>query len=108
MTRLNATSIQTRLLLAYIGIILIGFSGLTAIAGGQISAAVRSDYEQRLQHEIVLVAQGVGSALGAYGTDLLTDATIQGITKEFESQVGGKLTLYPMGPHPQPGSNNQP
>src|SRR5438046_280018 len=63
---LTSTSIRVRLLVAYIGIILLGFSGLTVLAGGQITTAVRADYGQRLQNEIRLVAQGLVPSADAY------------------------------------------
>src|SRR5438067_3003878 len=63
---LTSMSIRVRLLVAYIGIILLGFSGLTVLAGGQITTAVRADYGQRLQNEIRLVAQGLVPSADAY------------------------------------------
>ncbi len=94
MKRLLALSIRTRLLVAYFGIILLGFSGLTLIAGRQITTAVRADYEQRLQNEVQLVAQSIGSSLDVNTRTQLDDAQIGSILKELETQAGGKLTLY--------------
>lgn len=93
--RLTATSIRTRLLAAYVGIILLGFAGLTALAGGQINAAVRADYEQRLQNEVRLVAQALSTYLVTTpGAEKPDSSTITAVLEELETQVGGKLTLY--------------
>lgn len=93
---LTSTSIRTRLLVAYVGIILIGFSGLTLFSGGQITAAVRADYEQRLQNEIRLIAQGIAPAYAA-AKGQVDDPQLSAAIKNYEAQIGGQLTLYPMG-----------
>src|SRR6185295_15811340 len=74
---LTAMSIRVRLLVAYIGIILLGFSGLTVLAGGQITTAVRADYGQRLQNEIRLVAQGLVPSADAYNHGQIDDEQLQ-------------------------------
>ena len=89
--QLTATSIRTRLLVAYVGIILIGFAGLTILAGGQITAAVRADYEQRLQYEVRLVAQALSTYKVAGNTD---SATITTALQELSAQSSGTLTLF--------------
>jgi len=86
--------IRTRLLVAYMGIILVGFSGLAVIAGGQITAAVRADYEQRLQNEIRLVARGISSSVDAAHIAQSGDSEVAARLTDFEHQTGGKLTLY--------------
>lgn len=92
--RLKITSIRTRLLLAYIVIILIGFAGLALIAGGQISSAAQVDFKQRLQNEISLIAQGLAPVLDNY-VDGRTDNTgLNATFKEYEAQVNGTLKLY--------------
>jgi signal transduction histidine kinase len=98
--RLLTTSIRTRLLVAYVGIILIGFSGLTVLAGGQITAAVRADYSQRLQYEIRLIAQGTSQSIDAYIRGELTEAELTTIFKAYEMQSGGTLALYSIGESP--------
>lgn len=100
--RLTTTSIRTRLLVAYVGIILIGFSGLTVLAGGQITAAVRADYSQRLQYEIRLIAQGTSQSIAAYTRGELTEAELTTIFKDYETQSGGSLALYSIGEPPKP------
>jgi signal transduction histidine kinase len=91
---LTTTSIRTRLLVAYVSIILIGFAGLTILAGGQINAAVRTDYNQRLQNEVRLVAQALSTYLTTESTD---SSTVTTALQTLSAQVSGELTLYKMG-----------
>lgn len=99
MKKLATVSIRTRLLIAYIGIILIGFSGLTVIAGGQITAAVRAEYEQRMQDAIQLTAQGITPSLLAYANGQLTADDLAAVFKTYETQAGGQLLFYTSGEH---------
>jgi signal transduction histidine kinase len=102
LARLGATSIRIRLLVAYIGIILLGFSGLTVLAGGQITTAVRADYGQRLQNEIRLVAQGLVPSADAYNHGQIDENGLRAGYADYETQTGGKLTFYALA-DPQPG-----
>jgi len=88
------TSIRTRLLIAYMGIILVGFSGLTLIGGGQITAAVRNDYEQRLQNEVRLTAQALAPSVKAYQAGQMTKDALAALIKDYSLQAGGTLKLY--------------
>ncbi len=91
---MNITSIRSRLLLAYVGIILVGFAGLTVLAGGQISSAARVDYAQRLQNEIRLIAQGVSGVVNSSGAE---DASLlEAIFAPYEEQVNGSLAFFPL------------
>ncbi len=92
---LTSTSIRTRLLVAYIGIILLGFSGLTVLAGGQITTAVRADYGQRLQNEVQLIAQGIVPSADAYNKGQINDDGLRAAFASYETQVGGKLSFFP-------------
>ncbi|GAB5490561.1 MAG: hypothetical protein Phog2KO_07760 [Phototrophicaceae bacterium] len=51
--------IRSRLFLAYLSIILLGFGALTLFIGQQISSSARSDYESQLLNTGRLVAQGI-------------------------------------------------
>ena len=92
--RLTTTSIRTRLLVVYVGIILVGLSVLTILAGGQITAAVRADYEQRLQYEIRLIGQGLTQSIASYSNGDISESDLTAAFKDYETQSGGNLTLY--------------
>lgn len=94
--QISTISIRTRLLVAYVGIILTGFAGFALFAGGQISSTAQADYEQRLKNEIRLVAQGIGplipDTLDAESVTSVIDQTVN----DYEAQVGGDITLFLM------------
>ncbi len=52
-------SLRIRLIIAYAGLIVLGFGGLALLAGQQISSTARRDYELRLTNEVVLVTRGL-------------------------------------------------
>jgi signal transduction histidine kinase len=104
MPLLNFTSIRTRLLVVYVGIILLGFSGLTVIAGGQITAGVRADYSQRLENEVRLIAQALTAPVTAYSNGDIDEDELNEALKDYETRVDGKLALFPLNDGP-PGGN---
>ncbi len=93
----NRRSIRVRLLVVYVGIILIGFSILTIIAGNQISAAVRADFDQRLQYSIRLIARGLSGSVEDWRDKRITAEQLAAAFKEYETQAGGKLVMFPAG-----------
>jgi signal transduction histidine kinase len=78
-----------------VGIILIGFSLLTVIAGGQLSAAVRADFDQRLQNSVRLIARGISGSLEDWKDGRINTDQLATVFKEYETQIGGKLAFYP-------------
>ncbi|MEO8609389.1 MAG: HAMP domain-containing sensor histidine kinase [Chloroflexota bacterium] len=103
----KASSIRTRLLVAFVSIIVVGFAGLTLVAGGQISSAAQADYTQRLQNEISLIAQGVSPLVDDYVDGRTTDRTLlDAALKTYESQANGTLTLFTSDDISAPGSRN--
>ncbi|MFN8376460.1 MAG: HAMP domain-containing sensor histidine kinase [Anaerolineae bacterium] len=109
---LKATSIRTRLMIVYVGIILLGFAGLALVAGGQISSAAQVDFTQRLQNEITLVAQGLTPTINSYLNGQLDQSQLDGALTEYESQISGSLELVMLNSQPdnqdQPGDHSEP
>jgi len=101
--RLGSTSIRTRLFAAYIGIVLIGFALLTAVAGGQISSAARQDFERQLVNEVRLVAQVMSGYLN--NGETADSDTLEALVEEYEAQVGGTLRFINVS---EPDSRNRP
>jgi signal transduction histidine kinase len=91
---LYRTSIHTRLMIMSIGIILVGFSGLTLIAGSQIETAARVDYQQQLQDKVRLIAQNISANIGNQNINQFSSSEQNRLLQRFASQVNGKLTLY--------------
>ncbi|MBK8986779.1 MAG: HAMP domain-containing protein [Chloroflexi bacterium] len=56
-------SLRTRLLLAYVGLILAGFTAVAVLAGRQISAGTVQDFSSRLQEQTQLVARAFADPL---------------------------------------------
>jgi len=106
--RLKNTKIRTRLLVVYLGVILAGFSVLTIIAGGQINTAVHAEYEQHLQDEIRLIAQGLASSITTNSAGQVDMAQLQLTLQSYEPQTEGKLTAYSPGGAPDNGPHNSP
>lgn len=94
MKRMRHLSIRTRLLVASIGIILIGFSSLTVFAGGQIQAIMQLEFEQHLQDEVRLLAQKMSSAREQPDLTSLSSAEQASLLQQFNGQSDGQLTLF--------------
>jgi signal transduction histidine kinase len=87
-------SIRTRLLVAYMSIILVGLAGLTVTAGGQISSAAQVDFEQRMQNELRLIVQGVAPTVDDYNDGRVGEDVVNAAFAEYGSQVNGTLKLF--------------
>jgi len=86
----SINSIRVRLLLVYVGILVVGFAVLTLVTGQQISSAARVDYENRLKNEIRLIAQGIRASI----TDTtVSDGAFDTLIAGYEAEIGGDLTV---------------
>lgn len=98
---MRLTSIRARLLIVYVGILVVGFVALTLIAGQQIASAARADFEKRLDNEIRLIAQGIRTAVM---DQELTQESLSTLIEGYEAEAGGDLTLLIQdGPPGRPG-----
>ena len=93
--RLRPTSLRTRLLLAYTGLIVLGFAGLTLFAGGQISNAARTDFERQLTGTITLIAGNLSRQLEGiehrHDRQNIINRTVNG----FRDQINGQIVFQP-------------
>ncbi|MBV9229435.1 MAG: HAMP domain-containing protein [Chloroflexi bacterium] len=106
---LYRTSIHTRLMVMSIGIILVGFSGLTLIAGSQIETAARVDYEQQLQDKVRLIAQNIDAIIGNQDISHFSSSEQNSLLKRFASQIdGGQLKFYLFDQPPPGGRGHEP
>lgn len=90
-------SLRVRLILAYAGLIVLGFGGLAFIAGRQLSEAARNDYELQLANEVILVARGVARSAREYQGGIITEDDLNAILADYEAQTNSTLTLYLIG-----------
>ena len=86
-------SLRTRLILTYASLIVIGFGGLALLAGRQISAAAVVDYQQALQSQAALVAQGMAEVLEHFAEGEARQADVQRVAESYASQTNARLTL---------------
>lgn len=93
---LKRLRIFARLFVVYVVILLLGFGGLALIAGEQISAGAREDYEVRLKGEVVLIAQALASSVDSYTQTGLSDADWQALVVNYETGIGGTLAFVPL------------
>lgn len=98
-------SLRVRLILAYAGLIVLGFSGLALIAGQQISKAARDDYELQFANEVILVARGIAHSVREYQMGSITENELNTIIADYESQTDATLTLFPVNIFPDQGIN---
>lgn len=96
MNRFHGLGIRTRLLIAYVGLLVMGFGVLTLVAGSQIAQAARADYEQRLLNEVRLVQQGLSAILSprALADGGEQSAEVTALIEEYEAQLNGTIRLY--------------
>ncbi|MBI1257537.1 MAG: HAMP domain-containing protein [Chloroflexi bacterium] len=109
------SSLRTRLIVAYTGLILLGFGMLTVLAGSQLSSAVRSDYQDRLVSETNLVAEGVRQYLNKNAGSTIDQTEIDAALAIYQGQIEGAVSFeadarpnFAPGNNPPPGSNNPP
>ncbi|MFQ5421585.1 MAG: hypothetical protein ACE5EY_14625, partial [Anaerolineae bacterium] len=86
-------SFRFRLIIAYAGLILIGFSGLVFIAGRQISSSTIEDYENRLGGQAELVARGLRDSIEHFSEKDLSEAELNAIIADYASQFSTRISL---------------
>lgn len=87
-------TLRIRFLLAYVGLIILGFGGLALIAGRQLSMAARQDYERQTLNEIQLAARGIERPLDSYYKGQITASELDEVLSAYEEQTNCNLTLY--------------
>lgn len=94
--RLRITSIRTRLIISFLGLLTLGFTVLTLVAGSQISQAARADFEQRLAAEVQLVAQAIRPAVAQQHAGEISADDLQLVLDEYGQEMNGTLVLIPL------------
>ncbi|MEJ2747369.1 MAG: hypothetical protein P8183_05600, partial [Anaerolineae bacterium] len=84
-------SLRTRLLLAYAGLILAGFSVLAVVAGRQILTSTVQDYASGLGEQAQLVARALKEPLEEGGG---SQSTLISLLQTYADQVGAEVMLY--------------
>ena len=84
-------SLRTRLLLAYAGLILVGFGGLAVFAGGQISSTTVEDFRNRLLDQARLLARALREPVGHLGEGESSLASVVALLDNYEVQTAANL-----------------
>ena len=85
--------LRTRLLLAYAGLIVLGFLGLGLLAGRQIQTGAQEDYARSLEAQAALVAHGLTEPLERFLTGELTRDDLENTLGAFAVQLDIKTVL---------------
>lgn len=86
-------SLRTRLLLAYAGLILVGFTVLALLAGRQISAGTVQDFASGLAEQAQLVARALKETVEESGEHGVNQAALVSILQTYAEQMGAEVVL---------------
>ncbi|MDT8305126.1 MAG: ATP-binding protein [Anaerolineae bacterium] len=87
-------SLRARLMLAYTGLIVIGFAGLALLAGRQIATSATEDYGRELIAQAGLVARALAEPLEHAYEGETSEATVAGLLDNFARQVDAGIILF--------------
>lgn len=90
---IRLSSLRTRLILAYTGLIVVGFALLAILAGQQISNAALLDYQRSIEAQVPLVANGMQDTLEQFSEGEATQAELEAQLGRYAAQTGARLTL---------------
>ena len=87
------TSVRTRLMLAYAGLILLGFAGLALLAGRQIAQGATEDFQQSLEAEAALIARSLREPVEHVAEGEEPRSTVETAVAEYAAQQDRRITL---------------
>ncbi len=85
--------LRTRLIVTYVSLILLGFTGLSLLAGNQISAGAVADFESSLETQAALVARNLRELLEHYVEGEASFASVQTAVTELANDLNLQITL---------------
>ncbi len=86
-------SLRTRLLLAYAGLILVGFMALALLAGGQISAGTVEDYRNQLAEQTQLLVRTFREPLEHFEEGETSQAALLTLLETYAQQTEAQVML---------------
>ncbi|MEZ4864378.1 MAG: ATP-binding protein [Caldilineaceae bacterium] len=90
---MKVRTLRARLLLAYIGLIVLGFGSVALVAGQQLAQGVVEEFERNLATQSVLVARGLSEVMEhdrAAGRDV---AKLEQVTKDFATNLNARVVV---------------
>lgn len=97
---LQLSSLRTRLMLTYIGLIIVGFGGLTWLAGRQLSSGSEEDFAKKLAGDAVLVANALVEVVEDYPEEEVHVTTLQPMLENYAQITGARITLLDLSGQP--------
>ncbi|MCA9954101.1 MAG: HAMP domain-containing protein [Anaerolineales bacterium] len=85
--------LRTRLIVTFVSLILLGFAGLSLLAGNQISAGAVEDFERSLAAQATLVARSLREPLEHYVDGEASFATMQTAVTDLANDQNLQITL---------------
>ncbi|MBK8902530.1 MAG: HAMP domain-containing protein [Anaerolineaceae bacterium] len=85
--------LRTRLIVTYVSLILLGFSGLSLLAGNQISAGAVADFERSLETQAALVARNLRELVEHYAEGEESFATVETAVTDLATELNLQITL---------------
>ncbi|MBK7895857.1 MAG: ATP-binding protein [Candidatus Promineifilaceae bacterium] len=85
--------LRTRLIVTYVSLILLGFVGLSLLAGNQISAGAIEDFERSLETQAALVARNLREPLEHYVEGEASFASVETAVSSLANDFNLHITL---------------
>ena len=86
-------TLRTRLLLAYAGLILIGFVALALLAGGQISAGTVEDFRSQLADQARLLVRALKEPVEHFAEEETSEAELVALLQTYANQTQAQVML---------------
>ncbi len=86
-------SLRARLILAYAGLIVLGFGLLALIAGRQISDAAIVDFERGLDTQALLIANGLAGPVSGIAEGQSREAELSQLLITYSQQTGARVIV---------------
>ena len=86
-------SLRTRLLVAYIGLIVLGFGSVVLVAGRQLAQSVVEDFEHNLTTQAILVARSLSEVIEHDGVNGRDPAKLTQLVKDFATRLETRVIV---------------
>lgn len=87
---------RTRLIVTYVSLILLGFAGLSLLAGNQISAGAVQDFERSLEAQAALVGRNLRDTVEHFAENETSYAAVETAVTELANDLNLQITLIDM------------
>jgi signal transduction histidine kinase len=101
-------SLRTRLVLAYAGLIVVGFGGLALLAGRQIETSAREDFGETVEAQTSLIARGLVEPIEAFKEGSVGQAAVADTVDAFATQMEAHIILIDLTGRPWLDSDGMP